>query len=74
MRAVSLIACGLSFLFLPAVASAQGMQQRERAFVRQAPKIGVRLPSLSVYSADGNAFNTADLRGHYTVLTFGCLT
>jgi len=74
MRAVSLIACGLCFVFLPANASAQRMQQREQAFVRQAPKVGARLPGVSVYSADGNAFNTADLRGHYTVLTFGCLT
>jgi hypothetical protein len=27
-----------------------------------------------VYDVDGQKVETAGLRGHYTVLTFGCLT
>lgn len=55
-------------------AQAQRMQQREKAFLKSKPLIGEMLPDVTVYSPDGTPFRTADLRGHYTVLTFGCLT
>jgi cytochrome oxidase Cu insertion factor (SCO1/SenC/PrrC family) len=43
-------------------------------FVRARPTLGDALPNLTVYTPDGTEVRTADLRGHYTVLTFGCLT
>ena len=59
---------------LTTVAQAQRMQQREREFLRSKPLIGDQLPDVAVFALDGTPFKTADLRGHYTVLTFGCLT
>lgn len=53
---------------------AQRMQAREREFLTLKPRVGEPLPDVEVYTADGKPFRTADLRGHYTVLTFGCLT
>lgn len=43
-------------------------------FLRARPRVGDPLPELTAYAADGAEVRTADLRGHYTVLTFGCLT
>jgi cytochrome oxidase Cu insertion factor (SCO1/SenC/PrrC family) len=43
-------------------------------FAKEKPAVGDQLPELTVFSPDGKEFKTADLRGHYTVLTFGCLT
>jgi Ca2+-binding EF-hand superfamily protein len=37
-------------------------------------KIGSPLPEISIFDADGNAFETADLKGGYSVIVFGCLT
>lgn len=53
---------------------AQRMQEREAEFMRSRPLVGDPLPEVSVYSADGLPFETSKLRGHYTILTFGCLT
>jgi len=43
-------------------------------FVKKSPSIGEPLPSLTVFTGDGKEFKTESLRGHYTVLAFGCLT
>ena len=43
-------------------------------WVKQSPTIGDALPDLTVYTADGKELKTSSLRGHYTVLDFGCLT
>jgi cytochrome oxidase Cu insertion factor (SCO1/SenC/PrrC family) len=43
-------------------------------WVKKAPTVGDALPDLTVYTADGKEFKTSSLRGHYTVLAFGCLT
>lgn len=56
------------------VCQAQQMQQREAEFLTTKPVIGEQLPDLTIYAPDGSPFKTSDLRGHYTVLTFGCLT
>jgi cytochrome oxidase Cu insertion factor (SCO1/SenC/PrrC family) len=53
---------------------AQRNRQRERDFVVARPAVGDALPSLEIYTPDGRPFSTADLRGHFTVLVFGCLT
>ena len=55
-------------------AFAQKEKRSDEDFVKEKPAIGEALPDLTVYSPDGKEFKTADLRGHYTVLTFGCLT
>ena len=52
--------------------TAQGKEDPE--WVKQSPTIGDPLPDLTVYTADGKEFKTSSLRGHYTVIDFGCLT
>src|SRR5688500_11735002 len=49
-------------------------EQKEEEFLRARPAVGDPLPDVTVYSPDGKEISTANLRGHYTVLTFGCLT
>ena len=52
-------------------------RSRSRAssgFGRSAPKIGDSLPEVSAFDAEGKEFNLSSLKGHYTVLVFGCLT
>ncbi len=48
--------------------------QADDDFVRARPTIGDPLPDLIIHAADGSDLRTTDLRGHYSVLTFGCLT
>lgn len=43
-------------------------------FDKAKPAIGEPFPELTVYTPDGKEFNTADLRGHYTLVVLGCLT
>jgi cytochrome oxidase Cu insertion factor (SCO1/SenC/PrrC family) len=57
----------------PAAVLAQ-QKKSEEDFVKEKPAIGDALPDVTVYSPDGKEFKTSELRGHYTVLTFGCLT
>ncbi|RLT21300.1 MAG: hypothetical protein DWI29_02220 [Planctomycetota bacterium] len=64
----------LAFIAVPIEVQAQKMQEREEDFLRSKPLIGDIFPDVTVYSPDGTPFKTGDLRGHYTVLTFGCLT
>jgi len=52
----------------------QKMQEREEEFLTLKPLVGDPLPDVAIYAADGSPFRTSDLRGHYTVLTFGCMT
>ncbi|MBM4089831.1 MAG: hypothetical protein FJ276_10445 [Planctomycetes bacterium] len=48
-------------------------QELYRAFTR-APKVGEKAPDIQLYDAEGRPFRLGQLRGHYTVLVFGCLT
>jgi len=73
MRRMAILASILLVGF-SAPASAQKDRQSDEDFVREKPAVGEMLPDVVVYSPDGKEFKTADLRGHYTVLTFGCLT
>ena len=59
---------------LAAPVAAQKEKRSDEEFVQDRPTIGDPLPDLTVYSPDGKEFKTSELRGHYTVLTFGCLT
>ncbi len=52
----------------------ESSQRRPSEFERRSPSIGERLPDVEVYDAQGNRFRLSVLRGHYTVLVFGCLT
>lgn len=47
---------------------------RDDDFLKERPRVGDRLPDLTAFTPDGAEVRLADLRGHYTVLTFGCLT
>ena len=39
------------------------------------PKVGDRVPDLTIVDDQGNPANIRDItRGHYTVMTLGCLT
>jgi cytochrome oxidase Cu insertion factor (SCO1/SenC/PrrC family) len=68
VAAATLLAC----LALPA--TAQKDRKSDEDFVMEKPAVGELLPDVTVYDPDGKEFKTTDLRGHYTVLTFGCLT
>ena len=59
---------------LPITAFAQRKKKNEDAFPRERPAVGQKLPDLIAYDVQGNEVSTASFRGHYTVLTFGCLT
>ncbi|MDP7020278.1 MAG: PQQ-like beta-propeller repeat protein [Pirellulaceae bacterium] len=43
-------------------------------FEKSKPAVGEMLPDVSGYSPDGKELPLKSLRGHYTVLVFGCLT
>ena len=50
---------------------------RERvnsSFDRTSPPIGEMVPDVTGYDANGKAIRLRGLRGHHTVLVFGCLT
>ena len=47
---------------------------RNGGFDESAPKVGDPLPDVTAVDADGNEFKLSSLKGHYTVLVFGCLT
>ena len=51
-----------------------GKEGVNRGFEASAPKIGELLPDVAGFDADGNEFRLRSLRGHYSVLVFGCLT
>jgi len=45
-----------------------------RIFDEVSPALGEPLPDVTIYDARGAQFALRDLRGHYSVLLFGCLT
>lgn len=71
---VPLLILSVTLVVMPTDVQAQKMQEREEDFLRSSPLIGDKLPDLTVYSPDGTPLQTSELHGHYTVLTFGCLT
>ena len=57
------------------LAPAQGRKMRsEEDWAKVKPAVGETIPDVTVYDPSGKEFKTSALRGHYTVLTFGCLT
>lgn len=75
MKHSAVIGIALLVALLPAWAWAQPRKKaNEEDFVKEKPAVGDPFPDLVVYDPDGKEVKTASLRGHYTVLTFGCLT
>jgi cytochrome oxidase Cu insertion factor (SCO1/SenC/PrrC family) len=74
MRSSFLLAIAVVLALSPAEVLAQRNPKKEAAFLVTRPVVGDPLPEVTVYTPDGKEFKTAELRGHYTVLTFGCLT
>jgi hypothetical protein len=58
----------------PAYRGLSASQILVQRFDRQAPQLGDLLPDAAGLDSDGNEFKLRGLKGHYTVLTFGCLT
>jgi len=42
--------------------------------IRAGLEIGTPLPDLTAYDANGQPFKLSQLKGHYSVIVFGCLT
>lgn len=61
-------------LMLSLVIGLTGPLFAQRPTERDLPNVGSRLPDVTVYDAEGQRFSTRELRGHHTVLVFGCLT
>lgn len=74
MRLIQVLFLTLVVMSCSTDVQAQKLKEREEEFLTEKPLIGDPLPDVTVYSADGTPFHTADLRGQYTILTFGCLT
>jgi cytochrome oxidase Cu insertion factor (SCO1/SenC/PrrC family) len=73
MRLMIRFTSALLVAALPAAALAQPKKDEE-AFVKEKPAVGDVLPDVTVYSPEGKEVKTSELRGHHTVLVFGCLT
>jgi cytochrome oxidase Cu insertion factor (SCO1/SenC/PrrC family) len=73
MRLMPRVVLALLVAVLPTAALAQ-KQKSEEDFVKEKPTVGDALPDLTVYDTDGKEVKTSSLRGHHTVLVFGCLT
>jgi len=65
-------------LFVAALPAMTWAQQRKKAseedFVKEKPAVGDAFPDVVIYDPSGKEVKTSSFRGHYTVLTFGCLT
>ena len=52
----------------------QGRKRVQQRFEREGPQPGDLVPDLTAYDENGSEFRLRELREHYTVLVFGCLT
>jgi hypothetical protein len=69
-----LLAVLVTSLLYPDSAPAQRKKLEDEAYVAEKPTIGDKFPDVIVYTPDGKEVRTSDWKGHYAVLTFGCLT
>jgi cytochrome oxidase Cu insertion factor (SCO1/SenC/PrrC family) len=75
MRFTAFLGVAIVIAMFPAAIFAQQKKKAsEEDFVKEKPAVGDPLPDLVVYDSGGKEVKTSSLRGHYTVLTFGCLT
>ncbi len=49
-------------------------RQLQQRFESTSPAVGDRLPDVTLFDSEGKRFPLRQLKGHYTVLVFGCLT
>lgn len=49
-------------------------QLLQRMFDESSPPVGSPLPDVSAFDADGNELRLGSLKGHWSVIVFGCLT
>jgi len=73
MRTFVLTGLALALAVLVALGQPR-REQKEEDFLKGKPAVGDQVPELTAYTPDGKEVKTSELRGHYTVLTFGCLT
>lgn len=79
-RVAGLLAVFLVLALSGAVSAQSPKAKREvtinplASFAANAPQVGDRLPEVSLFDAGGKPFSLGNLRGHYSVLVFGCLT
>lgn len=66
------IYCAVFLTLLASTAAAQQPQPSRNSFA--VPAVGTPLPEVTVFDHQGNRFSTEQLRDHYSVLVFGCLT
>lgn len=70
-----LLAAVLVALAGPAEALAQkGKGKSDADFLKEKPSVGDVIPDVTAYDPSGKEVKTSSLRGHHTVLVFGCLT
>lgn len=74
MSRLAFFAVLLGIAAVTAEPAAAQRQKSDKAFERQSPGIGEPMPDVTAYDAEGRPFRLRDLKGHYTVLVFGCLT
>ncbi len=58
----------------PEPANDSPRRSMQRRFDRSTPAVGSPLPDVTAFDADGNPFHLGSLKGHYSVIVFGCLT
>ncbi|MCP4782894.1 MAG: hypothetical protein GY903_04390 [Fuerstiella sp.] len=58
----------------PALPGERGGERVRRIFDETSPNLNSPLPDVTCYDAEGNEFKLRSLKGHHTVLLFGCLT
>ncbi len=59
----------------PAAQNRRSLGNRMSAtFDNRGPKVGDPLPDITIFDAQGQPFRLRSLKGHYSVIVFGCLT
>ena len=82
MRSANFCILMLMAVAVPMVALSEERNKRSEGynkasgkdFVNAKPDLGKPFPELTVHTPDGQEFETASLRGHYTLVVLGCLT
>ncbi len=72
-RHIALATLAIAGIFQTSLVAAQGTPPQVR--FESAPKVGEMVPDLTIVDDQGNPASLRDItRGHYTVMTLGCLT
>ena len=66
-----MIAPARLFVFLAALASSLNLSAQGRGPL---PETGDLIPAVSGFAEDGSGFPLETLKGHFSVIAFGCLT